>query len=56
MTLNKWVNPHRDTGVVSSGDRELARENEGLRRKHRILKKERDILKKATQSFASQKP
>ena len=55
-TLNKWVNAHRDTDVVSAEDRELARENERLRREIRILKEERDILKKATQFFASQKP
>lgn len=48
-TLNKWVNAHRDTDVVSPEDRELAREN-------RILKEERDILKKATQFFARQRP
>ncbi len=48
-TLNKWVNAHRDTDVVSPEDRELAREN-------RILKEERDILKKATQFFARQSP
>jgi transposase len=54
--LNKWVTAHRDTDVVSVEDRELARENERLRREIRILKEERDILKKATQFFASQKP
>ncbi len=31
-TINKWVNAHRDTDVVSPEDRELARENERLRR------------------------
>ena len=55
-TLNKWVTAHRDTDVVSSEDRDLARENERLRRENCILKEERDILKKATQFFASQKP
>ena len=55
-TLNKWVNAHRDTDVVSTEDRELVRENERLRREIRVLKEERDILKKATQFFASQKP
>jgi transposase len=50
------VAAHRDTDVVSSEDRELAKENERLRRENRILKEERDILKKATQFFASQKP
>ena len=47
---------HRDTDVVSSEDRDLAAENERLRREIRILKEERDILKKATQYFASLKP
>jgi transposase len=55
-TPNKWVNAHRGTAVVSAGDREFARGNERLRREVRILKEERDILKKATQFFASQKP
>ena len=49
-TLNKWVNAHRDTDVVSAEDRELARENERLRREIRILKEERDILKKPPSS------
>ena len=49
-TLNKWVNAHRDTDVVSAEDRELARENERLRREIRILKEEREILKKPPSS------
>jgi transposase len=55
-TLNKWVSAYRGTDVVSGEDRDLARENERLRREVRILKEERDILKKAPQFFASQKP
>ena len=55
-TLNKWITAHRDTDVVSHEDRELALENERLWRENRILKEERDILKKATVFFASQKP
>ena len=43
-TLNKWVSAHRDTDVLSAEDRDLARENERLRREVRILKEERDIL------------
>ena len=42
--------------MVSPKDRELALENERLRRENRVLREERDILKKATQFFASQKP
>ena len=45
-TLNKWGPAHRDTDVVSPKDRELAQENELLRRKNRILKEERDIFKR----------
>ena len=37
-TLNKWVNAHRDTDVVSAQNHELAQENERLRREIRILK------------------
>jgi len=55
-SLNKWVSAHRGTDVVSAEDRDLARENERPRREVRILKEERDILKEATQFFASQKP
>lgn len=55
-TLNKWITALRDTDVVSKEDLSLAQENDRLRREVRILKEERDILKKATQFFASQKP
>jgi len=54
-TLNKWVMAHRDTDVVSKEDLDLAKENERLRREVRLLKEERDILKKATQFFAGLK-
>jgi len=54
-TLNKWITAHRDTDVVPKEDLSLAQENERLRREVRILKEERDILKKATQFFAGLK-
>lgn len=54
-TLNKWITSHRDTDVVSKEDIGLAQENDQLRREIRILKEERDILKKATQFFAGLK-
>ena len=54
-TLNKWITAHRDTDVVSKADLELAKENERLRREVKLLKEEREILKKATQFFAGLK-
>ena len=54
-TLNKWVTAHRDTDVVSKEDLSLAQENDRLRREVRLLKEEREILKKATQFFAGLK-
>ena len=54
-TLNKWITAHRDTNVVSQEDLDLAKENERLRREIRLLRGEREILKKATQFFAGLK-
>ena len=54
-TLNKWITAYRDTDVVSKEDLDLTQENERLRREIRLLKEEREILKKATQFFAGLK-
>ena len=54
-TLNKWITAHRDTDVVSQEDLDLTKENNRLRREIRLLKEEREILKKATQFFAGLK-
>lgn len=35
-TLNKWITAHRDTDVVSQENRELALENERLRREELV--------------------
>jgi transposase len=55
-TLNKWITAHQDTDVVSKEDLGLARENDRLRRANRVLKEEREILRRATVFFARQKP
>ena len=55
-TLGKWVSVYRPTDLIAAPQADLAKENERLRLENRILKEERDILKKATQFFASQRP
>lgn len=54
-TLNKWITAHRETNVVSKEDLDLAKENERLRREIRLLKEEREILKKATVGSTGQR-
>jgi transposase len=68
-TLGKWVSQYRPTDLVSAPQADLARENERLRLENRILKEgeaaqlirgisenRTDILKKATQFFAKERP
>ena len=55
-TLNKWVSHYRPSDMVAAPQADLARENERLRLENRVLREEREILKKATQFFASQRP
>jgi transposase len=55
-TLTRWVSLHRKDDLPASPDTDLARENERLRLENRVLREEREVLKKATQFFASQKP
>ncbi|MCF1485252.1 IS3 family transposase [Agrobacterium vitis] len=45
-TLGKWISHYRPTDLVTEPQADLARENERLRLENRILKEERDILKK----------
>ena len=55
-TLNKWVSQYRPSDLVTAPQTDLARENERLRLENRVLREEREVLKKATQFFASQRP
>ena len=43
-------------GLDRRAEADVARGNERLRLESRVLKDERDVLEKATQYFASQKP
>ena len=54
-TLSKWISVYRPTDLPAAPQADLAKENERLRLENRILKEEREILKKATAFFASQK-
>jgi transposase len=49
-TLNIWITQHRDTDVVSQEDLNLAKENDRLRREIKLLKEERDSLKRPPSS------
>jgi len=55
-TLNKWVKMVSDGTGPPSLDQNFLRVIERLRRGNRILKEERELLKKATQFFAVLKP
>ena len=54
-TLNSWVKLFNDTPAMCNLDPDLVAENVRLRQEVRILKEERDVLKKATQFFAGQR-
>jgi len=55
-TLSRWIKEERDQLHPSEPQIDLIQENERLRKEVRMLRDEREILKKATQFFAKQKP
>ncbi len=52
-TLIKWVWQYRPSDLTAAPQTDLTRENERLRLDDRVLREEREVLKKATQFFAS---
>jgi transposase len=56
LTLRRWIKEERDTVSTPEPQIDLIHENERLRKEVRMLREEREILKKATQFFAKQKP
>ena len=55
FTLSKWISVHRPSDMPVAPQADLAKENERLRLEIRVLRKEREILKKAPQFFAGQR-
>ena len=54
-TLGKWISRIRTEDDASLPDPDLLKELERLRKENRILKEEREVLKKATAFFVSQR-
>ena len=54
-TLSKWLRLSRDADTPLLGHTDMESELSRLRKENRILREERDILKKATAFFANQK-
>ena len=55
-TLSKWIQQDRKAPEKPSVQSDLEREIVALRKENRLLREEREVLKKATQFFANQKP
>lgn len=55
-TLSRWIKEEGSQITPSEPAIDLIQENERLRKEVRMLREEREILKKATQFFAKQKP
>ena len=53
-TLNKWVQQHQHKDLMSVPHEDVEKQNTRLRKKNRLLREEREILKKATIFFAGQ--
>jgi len=55
-TLSRWIQQDRQTIETPSVQSDLESEVAALRKENRLLREEREVLKKATIFFAAQKP
>jgi len=55
-TLSRWIRQDRATLPEPSAQSDLEREVAMLRKENRLLREEREVIKKATIFFAGQKP
>lgn len=53
-TLNKWVQQHQHADLMSGPHEDVKKENTRLRKEVRLLREEREVLKKAAIFFAGQ--
>ena len=53
-TLNKWVQRHQHDDLMSGPHEDVEKENTRLRKEVRLLREEREVLKKAAIFFAGQ--
>lgn len=53
-TLNKWVQKHQHDDFMAGPHKDVEKENERLRKEVRLLREEREVLKKAAIFFAGQ--
>ena len=53
-TLNKWVQQHQHEDLMSGPHEDVEKENTRLRKEVRLLREEREVLKKAAIFFAGQ--
>jgi transposase len=55
-TLNKWVQQHQHDDLMSGPHEDVEKENTRLRKQVRLLREEREVLKKAAIFFAGLSP